>query len=187
MTCLAFELATPVLRSRWLALCGPERSRHAVLDAVIVHGFHFGRTGAGTCNQGERLMAALTQDQIEHLNGLMDERWTREFAEIRSLLAREGELRQQGLLGEREADRSDEALLQSLTEINDVLIEQNVEDVRDIAAARRRIAAGTYGECTDCGGEIGYQRLLVYPTAKRCIDCQREHEARRSPGGARKA
>ncbi len=125
-------------------------------------------------------MSGLSQAQIEHLTQLMDERWTRELAELRSLDTRDGELRQQALLGEREADTADEALLNSLAATNDALIQQNVQDVRDIAAARRRLAAGTYGECTDCGADIGYQRLQVYPTAKRCIDCQRKHEQRRS-------
>ena len=50
-------------------------------------------------------------------------------------------------------------------------------DVRDILAARLRMNAGTYGTCVDCGEAIGYQRLLAYPTAKRCIACQREHES----------
>lgn len=125
-------------------------------------------------------MSGLSQAQIEHLTQLMDERWTRELAELRSLDTRDGELRQQALLGEREADTADEALLNSLAATNDALIQQNVQDVRDIAAARRRLAARTYGECTDCGADIDYQRLQVYPTAKRCIGCQRKHEQRRS-------
>lgn len=130
-------------------------------------------------------MSRLSQQQIDHLSQLMNERWTREFSEIRSLLAGMGELRRGTALGERAADASDEALLDSLSATDEALIRQNVQDVRDIAAARRRVAAGKYGECTDCGGEIGYERLLVYPTAKRCIDCQREHERRKAAGAAR--
>jgi len=114
----------------------------------------------------------------------MDERWVREFSEIRSLLADLGEERQRVALGERAADSSDEALLDTLSAVDEALIRQNLQDVRDIVAARRRIAAGTYGDCTDCGGEIAYERLLAYPTAKRCIDCQREHERRKAGGAA---
>ncbi len=117
----------------------------------------------------------------------MDERWTREFGEIRSLLAGMGELREPAALGERAADSADESLLQSLSSTNEALIQQNVQDVHDIVAARGRVTAGTYGECTDCGEEVGYQRLLAYPTAKRCIDCQREHEKRKALHAGRAA
>ncbi|OJZ18692.1 MAG: hypothetical protein BGP21_06990 [Thiobacillus sp. 65-29] len=129
-------------------------------------------------------MSRLDQQKIDHLSGLMDERWVREFSEIRSLLADLGEERQRVALGERAADSSDEALLDTLSAVDEALIRQNLQDVRDIVAARRRIAAGTYGDCTDCGGEIAYERLLAYPTAKRCIDCQREHERRKAGGAA---
>jgi RNA polymerase-binding protein DksA len=128
-------------------------------------------------------MSQLDQRQIEHLSGLMDERWDRELREIRSLLAGLDEERERTTLGERPADTSDEALLDTLATIEQALVRQNVQDMRDIAAARRRLAAGTYGVCTDCGRDIGYERLLAYPTAKRCIDCQREHERRIAPPG----
>lgn len=123
-------------------------------------------------------MPSLTQQQIDHLSAIMDERWNREFSEIRSLLAGMGEERQRVELGERAADTSDEALLDTLSAVDEALIRQNLQDVRDVAAARERIKAGTYGECIDCGSDIRHERLLAYPTAKRCIDCQREHEQR---------
>lgn len=127
-------------------------------------------------------MAALTKQHRQHLAKLMDERWAREFREIRSLLESIGEERQRVALGDRAGDASDEALLDTLSHIDDALIRQNLQDVRDIAAARERIAAGSYGVCVDCGRDIGYERLLAYPTAKRCIDCQREHERAKRPG-----
>jgi len=124
-------------------------------------------------------MSGLNQEQIEHLGRLMDERWTREFGEIRSLLASGGDERQRAAFAPHAASASDEALLAMLTGIDDPLIQQNLQDVRDIVDARQRLAAGTYGECTDCGADIDYRRLLAYPTAKRCIDCQRTHEQRK--------
>ena len=30
----------------------------------------------------------------------------------------------------------------------------------------------------DCDTDIAYQRLVAYPTAKRCIECQRDREQR---------
>ncbi len=125
-------------------------------------------------------MPGLDQKQIEHLATMMNERWAREFREIRSLFSAMDEERQRVTLGGSIDEASDDALLVKLSAVDDPLIQQNLQDVRDIAAARQRIAAGTYGECTDCGADIAYERLLAYPTAKRCIDCQREHEKRKA-------
>lgn len=125
-------------------------------------------------------MPGLDQKQIEHLATMMNERWAREFREIRSLFSAMDEERQRVTLGGSIDEASDDALLVKLSAVDDPLIQQNLQDVRDIVAARQRIAAGTYGECTDCGADIAYERLLAYPTAKRCIDCQREHEKRKA-------
>ncbi|HLA75573.1 MAG TPA: TraR/DksA C4-type zinc finger protein [Gammaproteobacteria bacterium] len=38
------------------------------------------------------------------------------------------------------------------------------------------MADGSYGTCIDCGGDIGHDRLLAYPTAKRCYECQKQRE-----------
>ncbi len=45
-----------------------------------------------------------------------------------------------------------------------------------VEAALQRIAAGTYGECTDCGVHIAAARLQATPEAPRCIHCQEKAE-----------
>ena len=125
-------------------------------------------------------MSTLSQQQIDHLSRLMDQRWTREMNEIRSVAERSRDDRRQEALAGRAADRLDAALMEIAQSADYAIVRQDVQDVRDIEAARRRIAAGTYGVCTDCGGEIGYDRLQAYPTAKRCIRCQTEHEQKRA-------
>lgn len=121
-------------------------------------------------------MSNLTTEQIQHLSRLMDERWTREIAEINAVAQRSRDERRQEAIAGRAADRLDEALAEIALSTDYAIVRQDVEDVRDIVAARKRLAAGSYGTCTDCGQEIGYERLQAYPTAKRCIRCQREHE-----------
>ncbi len=124
-------------------------------------------------------MTALSQHQMDVLRRAMDERWDRELREIRSVAERSIDDRlQEALLG-RAADRLDEALAEIWQRSDHAIVRQDIQDVRDIDAARARIANGTYGVCIECGQEIGYERLLAYPTAKRCIGCQREHERRR--------
>lgn len=38
--------------------------------------------------------------------------------------------------------------------------------------ALERVEAGTYGECLNCGREIGEKRLDAVPWARYCIKCQ---------------
>ena len=44
---------------------------------------------------------------------------------------------------------------------------------RRIAGALDRIAEGEFGYCTDCGEEVGKDRLNVDPTLPRCLSCTR--------------
>lgn len=117
-------------------------------------------------------MTALTQQQISHLSALMDARIVREIEEIRVVSER--------TIGSRDnraaTDWIDAASVQTLLAADEAVMRQDVQDVRDIMAARSRLSAGTYGTCIDCGETITYERLLAYPTAKRCIHCQRVYE-----------
>lgn len=45
----------------------------------------------------------------------------------------------------------------------------------------RRVLERTGAERHACGAAIGFKRLDAYPTAKRCIACQRRREKTRAP------
>ncbi|HVP28605.1 MAG TPA: RNA polymerase-binding protein DksA [Myxococcota bacterium] len=45
-----------------------------------------------------------------------------------------------------------------------------------IEAALEKIEQGVYGECENCGEEIGLKRLEARPVAELCIDCKAEQE-----------
>jgi RNA polymerase-binding transcription factor DksA len=62
------------------------------------------------------------------------------------------------------------------TGIEHVEMLRDQEELTDIAAARERIAAGSYGDCVDCGQEIRVERLHAQPTAIRCVACQETYE-----------
>ena len=55
---------------------------------------------------------------------------------------------------------------------------QQLAALADVEGALGRIAAGSYGECIDCGDPIAAARLKAYPAATRCIDCQGAFEKR---------
>ena len=45
-----------------------------------------------------------------------------------------------------------------------------------VDTALRKIADGEYGECVNCGEDIGVKRLRARPVAELCIDCKSEQE-----------
>ena len=61
-------------------------------------------------------------------------------------------------------------------EIDFTLSENSEQVLSEIDAALKRIDAGTYGTCVNCGREISEERLEAYPWASLCIDCKRESE-----------
>lgn len=48
---------------------------------------------------------------------------------------------------------------------------------RQVAAALRRLDAGTFGRCLDCGRPIPELRLDAAPYTEFCVECERRHEA----------
>ena len=58
------------------------------------------------------------------------------------------------------------------------MAQRHASELEEIDAALGRIAEGTYGECEECGGDIGAARLEVQPTARFCIECQEGLEQR---------
>ena len=50
------------------------------------------------------------------------------------------------------------------------------ETLTKINDALGRLDEGTYGYCSDCGGEISEKRLRALPFAVRCKDCEESRE-----------
>ena len=106
-----------------------------------------------------------------------------------TLLARQSELSE--LVNQYVADHEGRLTKDSFVEVSDLgeksvsdfqsdmdiaLVIQEVNELRSINAALRRIENGDYGYCVDCGNEIARNRLEINPAAERCIDCQAKYE-----------
>jgi RNA polymerase-binding transcription factor DksA len=76
----------------------------------------------------------------------------------------------------RVLDVAEESVADMFADDKILRIEKEVAEQTDVVASLARITDGTYGTCSDCGDEIGVQRLDAYPTAKRCIRCQTHYE-----------
>jgi DnaK suppressor protein len=127
-------------------------------------------------------MAALTQQQIRGLREALDRRSALLIEEVRTELERSGEQHYIELAG-RVSDTGDAAVADVLADLGAAIVDRQINEIRDIEAARKRIEAGSYGVCIDCGIDIGLDRLTAYPTAKRCFQCQNQREKGYAHGG----
>ena len=120
-------------------------------------------------------MKHLTEQQIEELALRMSARTSFLAARVREELAASDTQHYRDLAG-AVTDTADEALASALVDVDTEIIDRHVIELRDIEAARERMKRETFGICIDCGDAVAYERLAVYPTAKRCVPCQQRRE-----------
>ena len=119
---------------------------------------------------------ALSKAEMSKLTGALDRRYELVVEEVRDALENSENQQYVELLDRVPADIGDQSVADELADLNLALIDRHVQEMRDIEATRARFTDGRFGVCVDCGQEIGFQRLLAYPTAKRCIACQQRRE-----------
>lgn len=85
-------------------------------------------------------------------------------------------------LAGRVHDRGEEAVADLLASANFAAVDREVGELREVEAALERIRVGSYGVCEGCGESIERERLEAYPTARRCVDCERRLEVGRAGG-----
>ena len=78
------------------------------------------------------------------------------------------------------ADSKERAKELEDNEVVDALGNEARAEIAKISAALRRLDAGEYGICTECGLPIEDGRLEVYPYADECIECAEFDERRKA-------
>jgi RNA polymerase-binding transcription factor DksA len=91
-----------------------------------------------------------------------------EKEEVARELLSDGPLCQPAVSGVQEAEPAEE----SWREIEWRHRGQMEARLREINDAQDRLVDGAYGRCTDCGAEIGTQRLAADLATSLCINCQ---------------
>jgi RNA polymerase-binding transcription factor DksA len=123
------------------------------------------------------MTAALTADDIQHCQVQLQQR---RGALRAALLEHTGSGGGAGASAAVEVhDLKDEAFAHALANLANTELAHAREELAAIGAALQRIASGSYAECVGCGRGIGRERLLVQPSADRCLNCQ--NEAERTP------
>ena len=63
----------------------------------------------------------------------------------------------------------------------DAMLKLKIDQLHVIEDPKEPVNHDSFGECNDCGNDIDHNRLLVFPTAKRCAVCEASYEHIYSP------
>jgi RNA polymerase-binding protein DksA len=119
---------------------------------------------------------ALSTEQKKQLELALKARYQQLINEVRQELGQEGEKHFADFAAAGGSDQGDESVADALADIAAARADRQVNEMRAIESARKHLKAGEYGICGDCEEDIRFERLLAYPTAVRCVNCQQKHE-----------
>jgi RNA polymerase-binding protein DksA len=127
--------------------------------------------------------SALKPGQLDELRRQIHERMALLDREIREDAQR---LRQENAdsLSNPAADTGDASIADLIADLHSAELDRDVQELRELSASLARIEDGTFGECMDCGQDIGFPRLNAQPIARRCLECQQRFEATHGTPGA---
>ncbi len=126
-------------------------------------------------NQFAGVKGAVRRGEYSHFEHKLRDRWCELRDETREAQSRSENEGYADIAG-RVTDLEDQSLANLLVDVNLAEVTRDVEEIRAIERALRRIALGTYGSCVTCGQPIERERLEAYPIANRCAVCQRAYE-----------
>ena len=115
-------------------------------------------------------MDLATQTHLTSLRDMLNYRQVELRAEVRA--AQHARLESDRAGAHEVTDRKDEAMEQQLDSLGHLQEQRDMDELAQVESALRRLDAGTYGNCADCGDPIPLQRLRVQPAAQRCAGCQ---------------
>ena len=81
-----------------------------------------------------------------------------------------------GIAVEHCADDVDHASQLEARNMHLALERRRADRVKELETALRRLRHADYGQCDQCGGDIGLKRLQANPTALLCVVCQEQCE-----------
>lgn len=125
-------------------------------------------------------MPELDTSTLNHLRTRLDERQAELGREVRAVDSEDDDAPSKNPRNQVEDDveQAEQTFRESVRHAER---ERDMLELREIAAARERMEAGTYGRCIDCDADIPLARLEAQPWAARCVACQEKHEQRFPP------
>lgn len=120
-------------------------------------------------------MAALTQAQTQKIAEALNYRYSQLVGEIKEELKHTGEGAAQEF-HDGVPDEGDQSVAGMFADLNATMMDRQLDEIERIDVARARLREGEINVCDECGCEIPFERLLVEPTATRCVPCQEQYE-----------
>ena len=117
----------------------------------------------------------LDAQQVNGLRSMLRDRAGQLRQEIRRTLQK-SDSEQYAQIANEVRDLEDESFADLIVDVNLAEIDRDLEELRAVEDALRRVAEGSYGSCEDCGLVIELHRLQATPSATRCFDCQTTFE-----------
>jgi DnaK suppressor protein len=77
-------------------------------------------------------------------------------------------------------DAEEQSVDDFVQEMDFAIMEMKAESLGKIDEAIRRLEAGVYGVCAECGAEIAEARLKALPFATLCVSCQEREESQQA-------
>jgi RNA polymerase-binding transcription factor DksA len=124
-------------------------------------------------NLKEARMEELNQQQKTRLNKALSERESTLREEIRREVIAQDDYVQ---LASEVPDPGDQSFANLSVDLGNAAVTRDINELRAVELARKRMQSGTYGECAACGYPIPFERLQAMPTAERCAPCQENYE-----------
>jgi RNA polymerase-binding transcription factor len=118
----------------------------------------------------------LSQAELARVSDELENVYKALLADIRNERDLSGNREVVELLDQKSSGSGGSSVAEALADLNVELIDRHVQGIRDVESARQRLVEKSFGTCVDCGADIAFERLLAYPTARRCLSCQEKHE-----------
>ena len=112
-------------------------------------------------------MANFTEKQLKQIKSALHKRYLELQEEIRGELINAGE--------DFDIGQADD-INNILADVDTALIDKQINEMRELEMSEKYLMELEFGDCLDCGEEIGFERLIANPSAQRCIECQRKFE-----------
>ncbi len=112
-------------------------------------------------------MANFTDNQLAQLKTALQQRYLELQNEVRNELAHTQDMENFDVT---------EYLNNIPDDIDTALVDRQISEMRELEMSMKYLSELEFGDCIDCGNEIGFERLIAYPSAQRCVICQSQYE-----------
>ena len=134
-------------------------------------GEHDFKSGAVSVAAASNASTYWTAQRLAKANATLRSRVTVLRADIARELRKHDDERL-GLIASNVADSAEQAIADVIGDLDLAEIDRDVTELIDVEKALGRLAAGTYGQCVDCGQAVDPIRLEFNPHVARCLHCQ---------------